>query len=264
MSEKAGPTPPEANSHSDSVRSISRAFEILQHFDKDNPHRHVRDLARLTKIPRTTVLRILSTLEGYGFVQQIAESTYQVGPGALRWFQVVQDAWSVTEEALDVVRALRDETGESANIYVRQGTKRVSIGQAEGSRTVRSVVRMGVPLPLTAGSSGVILLEDAPVEVVSILLESGEVSRSEHEEKLNYYRSNGFALSHGERESGASSLSFPVRCENGAVVALSLSGPTSRFDEENVRNYLEVVRIHAQKLEDQGLGPVEALLQISE
>lgn len=259
MSESSTRMTKEVAGNGESVRSISRAFELLELFDSHNPRRHVRELAQLTGIPRTTVLRLLGTLEAHGFVLQSAESTYQVGPGALRWFRVVQDAWSVPGEVLDVIGALRNETGESVNIYVRQGLRRVSIGQAEGTHTVRSVVRMGVPLPLSAGSSGTVLMAHAPASVVAEVVSDNGVS-DEISAKIEDFRKDHFAVSHGERESGASSLSLPVRCTNGAVVALSMSGPTSRFDEERIQSYLKTVRARVKEIEALGLGPVEALL----
>lgn len=249
----------EAISNGDSVRSISRAFRLLELFDKDNPHRHVRDLAHLTGIPRTTVLRLLGTLEANGFVLQVAESTYQVGPGALRWFQVIQDAWSLPAEVLQEVRTLRDETRESVNVYVRQGHRRVSIGQAEGTRTVRSVVPLGTPLSLSAGSSGTILLAHAPASELPTLITMG-ADFSDIERKIERYHKRGFAISHGERESGASSLSLPLHCTNGAVAALSISGPSARFADDRIETYLEAGKESIARIETLGLGPVEALL----
>lgn len=244
--------------HQDPIRSISRAFRLLNLFDKGNPRRHVRDLADLSGIPRTSVLRLLGTLESHAFVTQVAESTYQVGPGALRWFRVVQDAWTLPDGVMDVLRALRDQTGESVNVYVRQGAHRVSIGQAEGAHTVRSVVRMGVPLPLESGSSGTVLLTHAPASVARTAVTTVEVDLVR--QRIDEFRQRGYVVSHGERESGASSLSLPIRCSNGAVAALSISGPTSRFDEQRIGPYLAAGQSAVQRIASQGLGPVEALL----
>lgn len=244
---------------SDPVRSISRAFTLLELFDRGHQRRNVRDLAHLTGIPRTSVLRLLGTLESQGFVVQVAESTYQVGPGALRWFRVVQEAWTVPEDVLQLIRALRDRTGESINIYVRQGPRRFSIGQAEGTRTVRSVVSLGAPLPLGAGSSGTVLLAHAPNSVVAEVLAAAEDADAVRSRTESFHQ-QGFAVSHGERESGASSLSLPLRCANGAVTALSISGPTPRFDAARIADYLTSGRDSVRRIEAVGLGPVEALL----
>lgn len=245
----------------DSVRSVARAFQLLTLFDREHQQRHVRDLAALTAIPRTTVLRLLSTLESHGFVLQVAESTYQVGPGALRWFQLVQQAWAIPGNVQEAISAVRDKTGESVNIYVRQGNRRVSIGQAEGNRTVRSVVGIGVPLPLTEGSSGTILLAHATSELVASVTSTSEAAKM-LATKLESFSKDGFVVSHGERESGASSVSLPLRCTNGTTVALSISGPTSRFDEERIAEYIKTGVRAAKKIEKFGLGPVEALLSL--
>lgn len=241
------------------VRSVARAVHLLGHFDLAHPRRHIRDLARLTGLPRTTVLRLLATLEGDALVHQVGEGVYQLGAGALRWVETVQQAWRLSEEALEVLSELRDETGESANLYVRQSKRRVSIGQAEGSWTVRSVVQLGAPLPIHQGASGLVLLAGlsnwrgcVPPELRDDQSLLGRIAT---------VRETGYAVSHGERESGASAVAAPVTRDESLVAALSLSGPTSRFTARMVPHYLDLVRTSAERLSDIGLGPVESLLQ---
>lgn len=242
------------------VRSVVRAFELLELFNEDNSIRHVRDLTSISGLPRTTVLRLMSTLESQGVIVQAGESVYQIGPTALRWLSTVQNAWRINDESLSVLRTLRDLSGESVNLNVRQGLNRVSIGQAEGTHTVRSVVPLGKRFPLGPGSSGRILLAHAPKSVLGEVLD-----RADQPERLmrgiEAYRHDGYYFSHGEREPGASSLSVPIRIGSGQIVALSLSGPSTRFTKESMKRYLSLVRKSAATIEGIGLGAVESLLE---
>lgn len=242
------------------VRSVVRALELLQLFNEDNCVRHVRDLTSISKLPRTTVLRLMGTLEAQGFVVQAGESLFQIGPAALRWFSTVQNAWRINDESLSELRALRDLSGESVNLNVRQGLNRVSIGQAEGTHTVRSVVPLGKRFPLGPGSSGRVLLAHAPENVIDEVLD-----KADNPEGLmrgvEAYRRDGYYFSHGERESGASSLSLPIRINSGRVVSVSLSGPSTRFTKESMARYIKYATESAAKIESIGLGSVESLLE---
>ncbi|MBM9463401.1 IclR family transcriptional regulator [Aeromicrobium sp. YIM 150415] len=240
------------------VRSVTRAAALLGQFTEIHPRRHIRELATLTGLPRTTVLRLLSTLESESLVAQVGEGVYQIGAGALRWLDVVQNSWRLSDEAHGVLEGLRDDTGESANVYVRQSRFRVSIGQAEGHWTVRSVVPLGAPLPIHQGASGLVLLAGL----------SDWTSHVEHEfasdetlgRRIATARETGYAISHGERESGASAVAAPIIRAGQVAAALSLSGPTSRFTSAVVPHHLELVRSCADRLSAQGIGPVESLL----
>jgi DNA-binding IclR family transcriptional regulator len=242
------------------VRSVVRALELLQLFNEDNCVRHVRDLTTISKLPRTTVLRLMSTLEAQGFVVQAGESLFQIGPTALRWLSTVQNAWRINDESLSELRALRDLSGESVNLNVRQGLSRVSIGQAEGTHTVRSVVPLGKRFPLGPGSSGRILLAHAPETVIAEVVRNADNPESLMR-GIEKYRRDGYYFSHGERESGASSLSLPIRISTGQVVSLSMSGPSARFTKESMVRYIEFARKSATKIESIGLGAVESLLE---
>ncbi|MGA9747095.1 MAG: IclR family transcriptional regulator C-terminal domain-containing protein, partial [Nocardioides sp.] len=74
-------------------------------------------------------------------------------------------------------------------------------------------------------------------------------------------RETGYAVSHGERELGASAVAAPVHDDDGRVLgALSVSGPTSRFTADRVPGYVEAVVATAGELDRIGLGSVAALL----
>jgi DNA-binding IclR family transcriptional regulator len=244
------------------VRSIHRALDVLDLFDALHPTRALRDVVAETGLPKTTAVRLLATLEGRGLVARVGESTYTCGPSLLRWVRLADRLWQVAPETRGTMRALVDRCGETVNLYVRQGTERVSIAQEEGSATVRSVVPVGVPMPLGRGATAKILLSGAPDEVLDALsaadpdLDAGALGRP-----VAAVRETGYAVSHGERELGASAVAAPVvNAEGRVLAALSVSGPTSRFTADRVPGYVEAVVGAAATIGRDGLGTVEALL----
>ena len=249
-------------SGADGVRSIQRALDVLALFDDHHPTRTLRDLVAATGLPKTTVVRVLATLEGRALVARVGETTYTCGPAFLRWVRVAERLWQISPEARAEMRALVERCGETVNLYVRQGAEGVSIAQEEGTATVRSVVAVGEPMPLGRGATAKVLLSGAPDTVVDRLaaadpdLDAGALSR-----QVAAIRETGYAVSHGERELGASAVAAPVRADDGRVLgALSVSGPTSRFTAERVPGYVEAVVATAAAIGRVGLGSVEAFL----
>lgn len=244
------------------VRSIQRALDLLSLFDRQHSSRSLRELMVETGLPKTTVVRLLATLESRALVSRRDETTYLPGPGFLRWVRMASALWELSQDNRTVLRALVDSCGETANVYVRQELTRISIAQEEGTATVRSVVEVGSAMPLSRGATARVLLSGAPGDVLDRLAEQDpSIDASSLERQVSAIRETGYAVSHGERELGASAVAAPVLGQDGRVIAaLSVSGPTSRFTAERVHRYVEQVVASAATLTDQGLGNVEALL----
>ncbi|WP_063041502.1 IclR family transcriptional regulator [Nocardia pseudovaccinii] len=244
------------------VRSIARAVEVLELFDEHHPSRQLREIVASTELPKTTVVRLLATLESLGLIVGRSDSTYGPGPGFLRWVKLADSLWEVGEQAKKAMSSLVDAYGETVNIYIRQGINRVAVAQIEGTATVRSVVEVGVPYPLATGASAKILLIDAPEGVLHDVAEHhSDRTREELEQEIDAVRDAGYAVTHGERELGASAVAAPILGPDGRVIAaMSISGPTSRFSAERVAHYVDAVIAAARQVSENGLGPVEVFL----
>jgi len=244
------------------VRSVSRAVDVLSLFDNHHPTRDLRELVALSGLPKTTVVRLMATLESRGLVVDRGDATYGLGARFLRWVQLAQSLWEVNRETRQEMRALVDDCGETVNVYVRQGTDRVSIAQEEGTATVRSVVDVGRPMPLSAGATAKVLLSEAPASVfqeLAAIWTGPDITGFQRQ--MSSVRERGYAVTHGERELGASAVAAPIRSTEGRVIAaLSASGPTSRFTAERVSRYTSSVTGAANRISKTGLGTVEALL----
>lgn len=255
-------THPAAPGHDGGVRSIQRALDVLALFDEQHPTRSVRDVVAATGLPKTTTVRVLATLEARGLVARVADTTYTCGPALLRWVRLAERLWQVSPEARAEMRALVARCGETVNVYVRQGVQRISIAQEEGTATVRSVVAVGEPMPLGRGATAKVLLSGAPDDLVATLAESDpDLDAAALGRQVASIRETGYAVSHGERELGASAVAAPIHGDDGRVVAaLSVSGPTSRFTGDRVPGYVEAVVATARALDEVRLGAVEAFL----
>jgi DNA-binding IclR family transcriptional regulator len=130
------------------------------------------------------------------------------------------------EAAAAVLPRLRDITGESVQLYRRDGNQRVCIAAAEPASGLRDTVPVGSRLPMTAGSGAKVLAAWAdPATQRAVLADASFTERT-----LLEVRRRGWAQSVAERESGVASVSAPVRDSAGQVVAaVSVSGPVDRI-----------------------------------
>ncbi|WAL67818.1 IclR family transcriptional regulator [Amycolatopsis cynarae] len=244
------------------VRSIARAVEVLELFDAAHPLRQLRDIVTLTGLPKTTVVRLLATLESLGLIVDRGDSSYGPGPGFLRWVKLAETLWEVGPEARRVMSGLVDAFGETVNVYIRRILDRVSVAQVEGTATVRSVVEVGVPYQLASGAAGKILLGGAPDEVLrDLAARRSDLDLESLRREVAGIREAGYAVTHGDRELGASAVAAPIFGKDGRVIAaLSASGPTSRFTADRVGRYVDAVTAAAREISEAGLGPVEVFL----
>ena len=244
------------------VRSVTRAFDLLRAFDAEHKVRSLRELVEFTGLPKSTVVRLLSTLGNPGIITSPSESTYSIGPSFLRWVKLAEAMWEVGAEARQVMTALRDDCGETVNIYIRQDLHRICVAQVEGTATVRSVVRVGEPYPLTGGAAARVLLGGCPDTVLEALsAQDARVDAKDLRTAAASTREAGFAITHGDRELGASAVAAPIVAADGRLLAaLSMSGPTSRFTADRVARYVDAATLAARRISAVGLGTVEAFL----
>ncbi|MGH3249305.1 MAG: IclR family transcriptional regulator [Trebonia sp.] len=244
------------------VRSIRRALDILSLLTGDTPVISIRDITDATGLPKTTVLRLVHTLEGSGLLWATAGG-YMAGPGLWRWAYLARQSWQLPAETQAAMRDLGARHAETVNLYVLRDIARVCVAQQESSRALRHVVQVGDELPLWAGASAKILLSDAP-EALLARVARRSPDGEERLETLRKWaadaRRDGYAVSHGEREDGISAVAAPITGRSGAVVAaLALSGPTLRFTAERVTEFAADLRLAAARLSERGfdhpLGP---------
>jgi DNA-binding IclR family transcriptional regulator len=171
------------------------------------------DLTRYCGLPRATTHRLATALEVHGLVRRTDDGRYALG----RWLVTLGRAAEATDSLVDIARPvlerLRNDTGESVQLYVREAEVRRCVVSLQSPHGLRWIVPEGSLLPLGAGSAGHVLL--------------GE-STGRH----------GWLQSIGEREAGVASVSAPVRDAHGDVrAAVSVSGPIERMSNQPGRRF---------------------------
>ena len=161
-------------------------------------------LQAATGLPRATAHRLAVALEQHGLLRRDADGRFDLGPELAALGRIASDRFPLVDEAREALTALRDETGESVQLFVREGSHRRCVLSLQSPHALRWIVPEGALLPLELGSAGRVL--------------SGETG------------TDGWIESVEEREPGVASVSAPVRDGAGSVIAaVSVSGPVERM-----------------------------------
>jgi len=206
------------------------------------------DLQDETGLPRPTTYRIAVALERHGALARGDDGRFFLGHRLAAWGAVA--GRGLPDAARPVLARLADATGESAQLYVREGDQRVCVAVHERPSGLRDTVPLGALLPLDRGSGGKVLLAWA----------SDATGFDLPERELATVRRRGFAASVGEREPGVASVSAPVFSGPDAVVAaISVSGPIDRLGSNPGRRLGSAVVAAARELSEAlGSSPVTA------
>lgn len=182
------------------------------------------ELCARTGLPRATAHRLAVGLEVHRMLRRGSDGRWRPGPALAEFAGRAVDP--LLEAAAVVLPKLRDVTGESVQLYRRDGMQRLCVATAEPPSGLRDTVPVGTALPMTAGSGAKVLTawsDDSTQRTVLAEALFGE-------RMLLEVRRRGWAQSVGEREPGVASVSAPVRDSAGQVVAaISVSGPIDRI-----------------------------------
>lgn len=201
-------------------------------------------LVQSTGLARPTAHRLAVALEYHHLVARDMQGRFILGP-RLGELAAAAGEDRLLATAGPVLAALRDHTGESAQLYRRQGDHRICVAAAERPIGLRDSVPLGSTLTMKAGSAAQILLAwEEPDRLHRGLLGARFTAT-----QLSAVRRRGWAQSIGEREPGVGSVSAPVRGPNGRVVAaLSVSGPIERITRQPGRLHAASVMSSANHL----------------
>ncbi len=153
-----------------------------------------------------------------------SDGIWRPGPRIGELAATMQDP--LIEASAHVLPLLRNQTGESIQLYRREGAERICIASSEPPTGLRDTVPVGSRLPMTAGSGAKVLAAWAPPPVRQDLLINARFT----DRSLIEVRKHGWSQSIAEREAGVASIAAPIRDPQGTVVAaISVSGPADRI-----------------------------------
>jgi DNA-binding IclR family transcriptional regulator len=223
------------NTKNSGVGVLDKAVSILSTLEA-GPH-SLAELVAATGIARPTAHRLAVALEFHRLVARDLTGRFVLGPRSGELGAAAGED-RLLAAAAPALSALRDATGESAQLYRRQAV-------AERLSGLRDSVPVGAALTMQAGSAAQILLAWEDSEKIHRGLTNARFTAAQ----LSADRRRGWAQSVGEREAGVASVSAPVRAPNGKVIAaVSISGPIERLGRQPGRIHAAAVVATAARL----------------
>ncbi|MGG4603663.1 IclR family transcriptional regulator [Paenalcaligenes sp. Me131] len=214
------------------VESVERALSILNAFKEGNAELSLAELATKTDLYKSTILRLIGSLELFGYIQKTAGGTYRLGPALFQLGVLYKQAFDIEAFVRPILAELVEHTGETAAYYIRQGERRQCLYRQNSPRSARHHLEEGILLPLDVGATGRILLAYEP--------------GAEHDAEI---KKQGFYVSLGERDPDVAAVAVPVLSQTGKIYgSLMVSGLRSRYNEAERQQALEALLVQAKKI----------------
>lgn len=240
-----------------SVQSVDRAVSILQVLAARGPS-GVTDIAEALAIHKSTVFRLLATLESRGLVEQDTErGRYRIG---YTMVELAAGASKVNDLSLlsrPICQELAAAVGDTVNVAIHDGHDVISVDQAIGAAAITTWDWVGRRTPMHATASGKLFLAYmAPGQVAEIFARGPEkytphtiIDPARLTAEFEAVRERGYAITIEEHALGLAAIAAPIRALDGQVIAaVALSGPTFRINEETVPDLAEQLMTAGAKI----------------
>lgn len=216
------------------IRVLQRALKVLECFDLDRPRLSLHDISQMIALPKSTTFRILSTLVAEGYLVQLEKQEYALSHKFMRLASVAQQSVGLHDFVHPVLERLAAATGETVEVSRLDGDSRICIDVVESSSSLKSIVFVGIRLPLPFGATGKVFLAHLDPEdterIVASHPESSALDRAVLAGQLTAIREQGFSLTRDERVVGATAIAVPLYDHHNKVsYCLTVTGPGGRF-----------------------------------
>ncbi|MGO4588124.1 IclR family transcriptional regulator [Micrococcaceae bacterium Sec5.1] len=241
---------------------LARGIELLTLMtDSDHDVHGVRELAGRLEVSPSTAHRLIADLEKLGLVSRTANGSYRLGLEYLRLAWTTTERYPIQEVSRDTLQELTEQSGESSffAVFGEQRLKMMFALVVESSHPLRYTLPLRQQLPLHAGASGLAILAFLPAQIQASVAHGRlhpatdrTLVRSESLlDRLAIIRSDGYAITHGERIEGAIAIASPVFGPSGTVVgSAGISLPEARFNAAHTSSLAGLVKQSARQITD--------------
>jgi IclR family acetate operon transcriptional repressor len=241
------------------VPILERALIILEALAKAPRGMGISELSRELGMPKNSVFRILTTLYSSGYLQRDHEGRiYSLSRKILALGYEALDDLSLVDKSLDVMRDLRDETGETVLLGTLAGDHGVVLELVPSSQPIKFLVDVGARFPLHTAAPAKAMLaflpeRDLEAQVKRIVFRkftaSTITSQAPFRRLLEEVRESGVAFDREEEMESLHCVAAPIFDHRGyPVAALWITGPSYRFREEDFPRLGRKVRQAAERV----------------
>ena len=246
------------------LQIVERTFAVLRTFTAAQPQWSLDDLHQALGINKTSLFRILKTLESEGLVLH-NDGTYMLGGRVLELGQAFLGGLPVRDVAAHSVKELAERTKQTVTLGVLQGLSVLYVAIERPQQDVGILGHVGQRYPAHATALGKALLAFRDLDALAVALRDTELERLTHRtiadptrllRHLSKVRDDGYALDDEERGIGIRCVAAPIFDHtNAAVASISVSGPIFYLTDDTLPQYTDQLRDSAERI-SQELGHV--------
>lgn len=246
---------------SNSVRAVERALDILLCFTREEPTRSLTQIAESVRMSKTTVHRLLLTLENKRFLKRDkVTGLYRLGFRFIEMASLVFHDVDLNRWARPYLQSISEQCGETVDLSVLDGAHVIYIEVVESPQRVKIAAAVGQRLPAYCTASGKAILAFMPEDLVRQVLsqemkkytEQTSISIPDILEDLRTTAERGYAISEQEYEKDINAVSAPIfDAEGKPIAAIAVAGPSFRLGKERFSEIGELIRREAKVISDE-------------
>jgi len=254
-----GRTPSRPGAETAQVQSLTRGLSILECVARSEGGLTLTDIGHRVALPPSTTHRLLATLEKMGYVYQAGDlGLWYIG---LQAFTVGSSFLANRDFATHshaYMRRLMEQSGETANLAILDGTEAVFIDQVQCRETMRTIVKLGSRVPLHASGVGKAIFASLPDDQIDALMKVKGLARITENTitspetmwaSIRVIRQRGWSFDDEEHLPGTRCVAAPIYDEHEEPLgAISLAGPSTRLRDDRIRQLGPVVSHFAEEI----------------
>ncbi|WP_078409060.1 IclR family transcriptional regulator [Priestia abyssalis] len=238
-------------------KTVVRSMDILNLF-LTHSKLSFNEIVQFSGIPKTSVYRMVMSLEEMGLLDKDEDGKYSLGLLFLQFGHLVAERLDIRQVALPIMQKLHDEVGEAVNLIVQDGKEAIYIEKLDTKQPVRLYTAIGRRTPLYAGACSRVILAFMPHheqeeyldEIELKPIASGTITDKEKLRLLlKESQETGYTVSYSELENYTSAIAAPIFNHKGEVTAgISIAGLDVNYQEEKLPELVKKVKSAAQEI----------------
>ena len=240
------------------IKSLDRGLEIL-FILAEHKSKGVTELANELQVDKSTVFRLLETMEKRNLVQQDKTTAkYKLGIGLLHISEGLVKNLDIINVSKPTLKQLMDSTKESVHLCTFANDKVYVVDQVKSDQIMKVSATIGHEEPIYCSSVGKCILAYLPDETKNRIIdgvqfipytEKTKVSKEALMEEIQLIRKKGYALDDEEVSVGVCCIAAPIYNHRGEVKSsIGISGPSARIRPENIDSYISKLKIAASNI----------------
>ena len=239
------------------VMSARRALDVLCAYSAEHPEWSVTELSQHLQVNKSTISRLLKTMESAGFVRRLPESgRFALGPRLLEMGSLVLARLDVRAIARPWMEEVSRASQETVNLAVWDQQEAINVDQIASTQPILYIGWVGRRTPAHASSTGKALLAFQPPEVIERVLsrpltaftKATVTDPARVRQELAWIRECGYAMAEDEFQEGVTAVAAPILTGSTAAAVISISAPTYRTTRQRKGQFVHLLTAAAREI----------------